>query len=94
MVSNGGGDVEMRFAKLQDEDFKYHMQTYSILLNRSSKKSTMDVDLANLCGGMKFPASTLVSSTIFPTATLPWRSLERTNYNINKVLHISNNPPI
>ncbi|KAF3565919.1 hypothetical protein DY000_02011131 [Brassica cretica] len=36
-------DVEVGFAKLQGEDFEYYMQTYSIVLGRNSKKSTVDV---------------------------------------------------
>ncbi|WZZ84663.1 hypothetical protein YC2023_113242 [Brassica napus] len=35
-------DVEVGFAKLQGEDFEYYMQTYSIVLGRNSKKSTVD----------------------------------------------------
>ncbi|KAF2538214.1 hypothetical protein F2Q68_00018766 [Brassica cretica] len=45
-------DVEVGFAKLQGEDFEYYMQTYSIVLGRNSKKSTVDVDLSSLGGGM------------------------------------------
>lgn len=46
------GEMEAGFAKLQGEDFEYYMQTYSIVLGRNSKKSTVDVDLAGLGGGM------------------------------------------
>ncbi|KAF2545760.1 hypothetical protein F2Q70_00023825 [Brassica cretica] len=48
----GGSDVEVGFAKLQGEDFEYYMQSYSIMLGRNSKKSTVDVDLSSLGGGM------------------------------------------
>ena len=41
-------DVEVGFAKLQGEDFEYYMQTYSIVLGRNSKKSTVDVDLSSV----------------------------------------------
>ncbi|KAI4967210.1 hypothetical protein ZWY2020_029495 [Hordeum vulgare] len=50
--SGGDGEVEAGFAKLQGEDFEYYMQTYSIMLGRNSKKSTVDVDLSSLGGGM------------------------------------------
>lgn len=46
------GELEAGFAKLQGEDFEYYMQTYSIILGRNSKKSSVDVDLAGLGGGM------------------------------------------
>ncbi|XP_024539276.1 transcriptional activator FHA1 [Selaginella moellendorffii] len=46
------GELEAGFAKLQGEDFEYYMQTYSIILGRNSKKSTVDVDLASMGGGM------------------------------------------
>ena len=53
MASGGeGNDVEAGFAKLQGEDFEYYMQTYSIILGRNSKKSTVDIDLSSLDGGM------------------------------------------
>ena len=45
-------ELEAGFAKLQGEDFEYYMQTYSILLGRNSKKSSVDVDLSGLGGGM------------------------------------------
>lgn len=48
----GMGDLEAGFAKLQGEDFEYYMQTYTITLGRNSKKSSVDVDLAGLGGGM------------------------------------------
>ncbi|MCL7031690.1 hypothetical protein MKW94_020979 [Papaver nudicaule] len=52
MATATGSDVEAGFAKLQGEDFEYYMQTYSIILGRNSKKSTVDVDLSSLGGGM------------------------------------------
>ncbi|KAF6133972.1 hypothetical protein GIB67_040736 [Kingdonia uniflora] len=52
MSTTTGSDVEAGFAKLQGEDFEYYMQTYSIILGRNSKKSTVDVDLSSLGGGM------------------------------------------
>ncbi|KAK9949827.1 hypothetical protein M0R45_005338 [Rubus argutus] len=45
-------DVEAGLEKLQGEDFEYYMQTYSIILGRNSKKSTVDVDLSSLGGDM------------------------------------------
>eukprot|EP00252_Welwitschia_mirabilis_P017239 TRINITY_DN38214_c0_g1_i1.p1 TRINITY_DN38214_c0_g1~~TRINITY_DN38214_c0_g1_i1.p1 ORF type:complete len:163 (+),score=13.86 TRINITY_DN38214_c0_g1_i1:275-763(+) len=49
---NKMAELEAGFAKLQGEDFEYYMQTYSIILGRNSKKSTVDIDLASLGGGM------------------------------------------
>lgn len=46
------GRLEAGFAKLKGEDFEYYMQSYSITLGRDSKKSTVDVDLHELGGGM------------------------------------------
>ncbi|KAL8215084.1 hypothetical protein R6Q57_004533 [Mikania cordata] len=51
-MGSSSSDVEAGFAKLQGEDFEYYMQTYSIILGRNSKKSTVDVDLSSLGGGM------------------------------------------
>lgn len=51
-MESSSSDVEAGFAKLQGEDFEYYMQTYSIILGRNSKRSTVDVDLSSLGGGM------------------------------------------
>ncbi|OEL19466.1 Transcriptional activator FHA1 [Dichanthelium oligosanthes] len=58
-------EMEVGFAKLQGECFEYYMQTYSIILGRHSRRSSMDpaapppevndgvdVDLGALGGGM------------------------------------------
>ncbi|OVA03197.1 Forkhead-associated (FHA) domain [Macleaya cordata] len=52
MMATTGSHVEVGFAKLHGEDFEYYMQTYSIILGRNSKTSTVDVDLYRLGGGI------------------------------------------
>ncbi|WOL03706.1 FHA domain-containing protein FHA2 [Canna indica] len=47
------GDLVPGFAKLEGEEFEYYMQTYSIMLGRKSKRSTVDLDLTSLGGGMQ-----------------------------------------
>ncbi|CAA6659888.1 unnamed protein product [Spirodela intermedia] len=84
MVTAGGGDVEAGFAKLQGEDFEYYMQTYSILLGRNSKKSTVDVDLASLGGGMNISR---VHARIF-------YDFPRRRFALEGVLHLPGNPPV
>ncbi|GJP39133.1 hypothetical protein CLOM_g23520 [Closterium sp. NIES-68] len=44
--------VRAGFAKLHGEDFEYFVQSYSIVLGRNSKKSSVDLDLSALGGGM------------------------------------------
>ena len=51
-TTTSSGIVDAGFARLQGKNFEYYMQTYSIILGRSSKKSAVDVDLKSLGGGM------------------------------------------
>ncbi|CAI7847298.1 unnamed protein product [Closterium sp. NIES-54] len=44
--------IRAGFAKLHGEDFEYFMQSYSVVLGRNSKKSSVDLDLSALGGGM------------------------------------------
>ncbi|KAF5726577.1 forkhead-associated domain-containing family protein [Tripterygium wilfordii] len=89
-----GGDVEAGFAKLQGEDFEYYMQTYSIILGRNSKKSTVDVDLASLGGGMNISRH---HARIFYDFTRRRFALEVLGKNgclVEGVLHLPGNPPV
>ncbi|KAJ6390021.1 hypothetical protein OIU77_024279 [Salix suchowensis] len=89
-----GSDVEAGFAKLQGEDFEYYMQTYSIILGRNSKKSTVDVDLSSLGGGMNISRH---HARIFYDFTRRRFALEVLGKNgclVEGVLHLPGNPPV
>ncbi|XWS31250.1 hypothetical protein CRYUN_Cryun23aG0061400 [Craigia yunnanensis] len=94
MGTTVGSDVEAGFAKLQGEDFEYYMQTYSIMLGRNSKKSTVDVDLASLGGGMNISRN---HARIFYDFTRRRFALEVLGKNgclVEGVLHLPGNPPV
>lgn len=95
VVGGGGGsDVEVGFAKLQGEDFEYYMQSYSIMLGRNSKKSTVDVDLSSLGGGMNISRN---HARIFYDFTRRRFSLEVLGKNgcfVEGVLHLPGNPNV
>ncbi|WRX08708.1 Forkhead-associated (FHA) domain - like 1 [Theobroma cacao] len=94
MGTTGGSDVEAGFAKLQGEDFEYYMQTYSIMLGRNSKKSSVDVDLASLGGGMNISRH---HARIFYDFTRRRFALEVLGKNgclVEGVLHLPGNPPV
>ncbi|GER41178.1 SMAD/FHA domain-containing protein [Striga asiatica] len=84
MANSSGSDVEAGFAKLQGEDFEYYMQTYSIILGRNSKKSTVDVDLSSLGGGMNISRH---HARIF-------YDFQRRRFALEGVLHLPGNPPV
>ncbi|XP_009111846.2 FHA domain-containing protein FHA2 [Brassica rapa] len=87
-------DVEVGFAKLQGEDFEYYMQTYSIVLGRNSKKSTVDVDLSSLGGGMNISRN---HARIFYDFTRRRFALEVLGKNgclVEGVLHLPGNPAV
>ncbi|CAK7349388.1 unnamed protein product [Dovyalis caffra] len=89
-----GSDVEAGFAKLQGEDFEYYMQTYSIILGRNSKKSTVDVDLSSLGGGMNISRH---HARIFYDFTRRRFALEVLGKNgclVEGVLHLPGNPHV
>ncbi|KAG2272659.1 hypothetical protein Bca52824_067214 [Brassica carinata] len=93
-VGGGGSDVEVGFAKLQGEDFEYYMQSYSIMLGRNSKKSTVDVDLSSLGGGMNISRN---HARIFYDFTRRRFSLEVLGKNgcfVEGVLHLPGNPNV
>uniref|UniRef100_A0A2P2IM26 FHA domain-containing protein n=1 Tax=Rhizophora mucronata TaxID=61149 RepID=A0A2P2IM26_RHIMU len=93
-MGTAGSDVEAGFAKLQGEDFEYYMQTYSIILGRNSKKSTVDVDLASLGGGMNISRH---HARIFYDFTRRRFALEVLGKNgclVEGVLHLPGNPPV
>ncbi|KAJ0113128.1 hypothetical protein Patl1_01560 [Pistacia atlantica] len=94
MGTISGNDVEAGFAKLQGEDFEYYMQTYSIILGRNSKKSTVDVDLFSLGGGMNISRH---HARIFYDFTRRRFALEVLGKNgclVEGVLHLPGNPPV
>ncbi|XP_023642447.1 FHA domain-containing protein FHA1 isoform X2 [Capsella rubella] len=89
-----GSEVEVGFAKLQGEDFEYFMQSYSIMLGRNSKKSTVDVDLSSLGGGMNISRN---HARIFYDFTRRRFSLEVLGKNgcfVEGVLHLPGNPNV
>ncbi|KAK1316902.1 hypothetical protein QJS10_CPA05g01196 [Acorus calamus] len=90
----GPPEQEAGFAKLQGEDFEYYMQTYSIVLGRNSKKSTVDVDLSSLGGGMNISR---LHARIFYDFQRRRFALEVVGKNgclVEGVLHLPGNPPV
>ena len=88
------GDVEAGFAKLQGEDFEYYMQTYSIILGRNSKKSTVDVDLSSLGGGMNISRHHARIFYDFAHRRFALEVLGKNGCFIEGVLHLPGNPPV
>lgn len=93
-ASAGGGDVEAGFAKLQGEDFEYYMQTYSIILGRNSKKSTVDVDLSSLGGGMNISRHHARIYYDFARRRFALEVLGKNGCQVEGVLHLPGNPPV
>ncbi|KAL4597144.1 FHA domain-containing protein FHA2 isoform X1 [Castanea sativa] len=88
------GDVEAGFAKLQGEDFEYYMQTYSIILGRNSKKSTVDVDLSSLGGGMNISRHHARIFYDFARRRFALEVLGKNGCFVEGVLHLPGNPPV
>ncbi|KAL5562139.1 hypothetical protein UlMin_031886 [Ulmus minor] len=89
-----GNDVEAGFAKLQGEDFEYYMQTYSIILGRNSKKSTVDVDLSSLGGGMNISRHHARIFYDFARRRFALEVLGKNGCLVEGVLHLPGNPPV
>ncbi|KAJ6403752.1 hypothetical protein OIU84_012035 [Salix udensis] len=89
-----GSDVEAGFAKLQGEDFEYYMQTYSIILGRNSKKSTVDVDLSSLGGGMNISRHHARIFYDFARRRFALEVLGKNGCLVEGVLHLPGNPPV
>ncbi|CAN4098578.1 unnamed protein product [Withania somnifera] len=94
MGSSSGSDVEAGFAKLQGEDFEYYMQTYSIILGRNSKKSTVDVDLSSLGGGMNISRHHARIFYDFQRRRFALEVLGKNGCLVEGVLHLPGTPPI
>ncbi|KAI3932046.1 hypothetical protein MKW92_027008 [Papaver armeniacum] len=89
-----GSDVEAGFAKLQGEDFEYYMQTYSIILGRNSKKSTVDVDLSSLGGGMNISRHHARIFYDFQRRRFALEVIGKNGCSVENVLHLPGDPPI
>ncbi|CAH2044746.1 unnamed protein product [Thlaspi arvense] len=89
-----GSDVEVGFAKLQGEDFEYYMQTYSIMLGRNSKKSTVDVDLSSLGGGMNISRNHARIFYDFTRRRFALEVLGKNGCQVEGVLHLPGNPAV
>ncbi|KAK6145117.1 hypothetical protein DH2020_021937 [Rehmannia glutinosa] len=94
MGSSSGSDVEAGFAKLQGEDFEYYMQTYSIVLGRNSKKSSVDVDLSSLGGGMNISRHHARIFYDFQRRRFALEVLGKNGCFVEGVLHLPGNPPV
>ncbi|GFP93488.1 fork head transcription factor 1 [Phtheirospermum japonicum] len=90
----GSSDVEAGFAKLQGEDFEYYMQTYSIILGRNSKKSTVDVDLSSLGGGMNISRHHARIFYDFQRRRFALEVLGKNGCFVEGVLHLPGHPPV
>ncbi|XAR58744.1 hypothetical protein NMG60_11014267 [Bertholletia excelsa] len=93
-MGGGSGDVEAGFAKLQGEDFEYYMQSYSIVLGRNSKKSTVDVDLSSLGGGMNISRHHARIFYDFQRRRFALEVLGKNGCFVEGVLHLPGNPPV
>ncbi|KAK6940508.1 Forkhead-associated (FHA) domain [Dillenia turbinata] len=93
-MGSSSGDVEAGFAKLQGEDFEYYMQTYSIVLGRNSKKSTVDVDLSSLGGGMNISRHHARIFYDFQRRRFALEVLGKNGCLVEGVLHLPGNPPV
>ncbi|KAJ0948121.1 putative transcription factor interactor and regulator FHA-SMAD family [Helianthus annuus] len=94
MTSSSSSDVEAGFAKLQGEDFEYYMQTYSIILGRNSKKSTVDVDLSSLGGGMNISRHHARIFYDFQRRRFALQVLGKNGCFVEGVLHLPGTPPV
>ncbi|KAL5222216.1 hypothetical protein ABZP36_026929 [Zizania latifolia] len=92
--SGGDSEVEAGFAKLQGEDFEYYMQTYSIMLGRNSKKSTVDVDLSSLGGGMNISRHHARIFYDFQRRRFALDVIGKNGCLVEGVLHLPGNPPV
>lgn len=92
--SGRDGEVEAGFAKLQGEDFEYYMQTYSIMLGRNSKKSTVDVDLSSLGGGMNISRHHARIFYDFQRRRFALDVIGKNGCLVEGVLHLPGNPPV
>ncbi|KAK9280822.1 hypothetical protein L1049_003711 [Liquidambar formosana] len=93
-TSGTSSDVEAGFAKLQGEDFEYYMQTYSIILGRNSKKSTVDVDLSSLGGGMNISRHHARIFYDFQRRRFALEVLGKNGCLVEGVLHLPGNPAV
>eukprot|EP01018_Ginkgo_biloba_P010584 Gb_16509 [translate_table: standard] len=88
------GDLEAGFAKLQGEDFEYYMQTYSIILGRNSKKSSVDIDLSGLGGGMNISRQHARIYYDFDRRRFALEVIGKNGCLVEGVLYLPGNPPI
>lgn len=86
--------MEVGFAKLQGEDFEYYMQTYSIVLGRSSKHADVDVDLASLGGGMSISRRHARIFYDFARRRFALEVFGKNGCFVEGVLHVPGNPPV
>jgi hypothetical protein len=93
-MGSSSSDVEAGFAKLQGEDFEYYMQTYSIILGRNSKKSTVDVDLSSLGGGMNISRHHARIFYDFQRRRFALEVLGKNGCFVEGVLHLPGNPNV
>ncbi|CAI9774432.1 unnamed protein product [Fraxinus pennsylvanica] len=87
-------DVEAGFAKLQGEDFEYYMQTYSIILGRNSKKSSVDLDLFSLGGGMNISRQHARIFYDFQRRCFTLEVLGKNGCYVEGVLHLLGSHPV
>ncbi|CAK9140924.1 unnamed protein product [Ilex paraguariensis] len=93
-MGSTSSDVEAGFAKLQGEAFEYFMQTYSIILGRNSKQSTVDVDLSSLGRGMNISRQHVRIFYDFQRRRFALEVLGKNGCFVEGVLHLPGNPPV
>ncbi|KAF3334362.1 FHA domain-containing protein FHA2 [Carex littledalei] len=92
----GGAQETVGFAKLQGEDFEYYMQTYSIVIGRSSKKlgGEVDVDLSGIGGGMNISRRHARIFYDFSRRRFALEVLGKNGCYVEGVLHVPGSQPV
>ncbi|KAG6475798.1 hypothetical protein ZIOFF_065027 [Zingiber officinale] len=87
-------EAELGAQVSEGEDFEYYMQTYSILLGRSSKTSEVDVDLASMGSGLSISRCHARIFYDFPRRCFSLEVLGRNGCIVEGVHHQPGSPPI
>lgn len=82
------------FAKLQGENFEYYMRKYSIMLGRNSSKTSVDLDLRSLGGGLAISRQHARIYYDFNFRCFALEVIGRKGCIIRNVLFMPDGPPI
>ncbi|KAK7281954.1 hypothetical protein RIF29_10364 [Crotalaria pallida] len=88
-----GHEDKTGFAKLL-ENFEFYMKTCAIVLGRNSKKSSVDIDLSRLGGGMKISRHHACIFFDFTHHQFCIDVLGRSGCLVKGIRHLPRNPPV